>query len=407
MRIALYHNLGSGGSKREAYEFARSLINTGHTVDVFAPSTADDEFLPLRDLCENSFSYPLTLNPPVRMRLPGLRRYLDFINLLANLGKQRKLSQKIAKDIDTGNYDFAFVHHDRIVQSPFLLRYLRTPAYYFCAEPMRQFYEPNITRNYQQPAGLAAGLQNAWYFPARILADRIIRRIDRRNIRHATALLTNSYFSAESVYRAYEMRARVVYLGVDADKFRNLNLVRENFVLSVGAVAPLKGYDFLIAALGELPLLNRPELYIVGNTVSTGEMNFLQQLAAEKGVQVSFFENVTEDELVSFYNRALLFVYSAILEPFGLTPVEAMACGTPVVGVREGGVRESVRDGETGYLTDREPALFAEKAQKLLSDRARWELFSAQARQHVEASWTWSHACERFIAVIQSIRRGA
>lgn len=405
MRIALYHNLISGGSKREAYELARQFVCGGHTVDLYCPATADERFLPLSGLIKRRYTFDLRLCPEVGLRLPGVRKYLDVAGLIANLRELKRTCRKVASAIDAGSYDFVFVHHDRIVQSPYLLRYLKTPSVYYCAEPMREFYEPAIARPFHRPQSTIDRLQQAWYAPARKARNSIIKSEDRKNIRHASLLLTNSFFSAESIYRAYGLRARVVYLGVDTDKFRPLDLARDSFVLSVGAVGPLKGYDFIIESLAKMPANERPRLIVVGNTSSEGERVFLGWLAADRGVALDVFANVGEEELVELYNRALVFVYSPVLEPFGLAPLEAMACGTPVVAVKEGGVRESVADGAVGFLVERVAESFAAALSDLLSSESKRGEFGRNARAHVESFWTWEQAAERFYTAVRGLTR--
>lgn len=80
--------------------------------------------------------------------------------------------------------------------------------------------------------------------------------------------------------------------------------------------------------------------------------------------------NLKTDQLVLEYNKAQICVYAPVLEPLGLVPLESMACGTPVVGVREGGVLESIVHEQTGLLTERDPAQFAGAVQHLLSNPA-------------------------------------
>jgi glycosyltransferase involved in cell wall biosynthesis len=70
------------------------------------------------------------------------------------------------------------------------------------------------------------------------------------------------------------------------------------------------------------------------------------------------------------YNRAKATVCANVLEPFGLVPLESMACGTPVIAVREGGLRESVRDGETGYLVDRDETALGAAIDAVIGDDA-------------------------------------
>lgn len=397
MRLALYHNLTSGGSKREAFEFARQFAAHGHTVDLYAPATANEEFLPLTPVVANHFRFELELKDDLQVRLPLLRKYIDLLRLYENLERVKRTSRQAAAQIDSRRYDFVFAHHDRLVQSPLLFQFLKTPAVYYCAEPMREFYEPPIFRPYRQVQSRSAKLQRLWYLPARRIRDRTIQEQDRENARRATLLVTNSYFSAESLYRAYGLRARVVYLGVDTEKFRPLDLPRENLVLSVGAVSPLKGYDFLIDAAARVPQEKRPRLMLVGNTASAGETKFLEERARRAGVALEMRVNIRDAELLELYNRAAALVYAPVLEPFGFAPLEAMACATPVIAVREGGVRESVQGGETGLLTDREPQAFANAIEQVLQDPALALKLGAQGRERILDFWTWGHAYQRFL----------
>lgn len=394
MKIALYHNLTSGGSKREAYEFARQFVQNGHQLDVYYPETADESFLPLNTIAHHVYAFPLALNNQ-SILFPGITNYARLVRKIQNIKRVKDNSLKVAEAINSQNYDYVFVHHDRIVQSPYLLNFLQVPSIYYCAEPMREFYEPLILRPYQIRNSFIDRAQYLWYSPARFIEKVFIRSEDKKNVKKASLLMTNSFFSAESIYRAYGLRARVVYLGVDTEKFRPLPNEKENYVLSVGAVSPLKGYDFIIEALGTIEG-QRPKLIIIGNTVSPSEKKILQISASRLNVQLEIYENVSEEKLVWFYNRARAFVYAPILEPFGLAPVEAMACGLPVIAVKEGGVRESVIDGVTGFLVERVPKLFGEAVMKVNPHQKSYEEISENCRKQVLAFWTWEHAYHRF-----------
>jgi glycosyltransferase involved in cell wall biosynthesis len=80
------------------------------------------------------------------------------------------------------------------------------------------------------------------------------------------------------------------------------------------------------------------------------------------------------------------------MEPFGLVPLEAMACGTPVVGVQEGGVQESILHKHTGLLVDRDPVQFAAAVQNLLSNPALASEYGRNGREHVLRHWTWDQS---------------
>jgi glycosyltransferase involved in cell wall biosynthesis len=78
-----------------------------------------------------------------------------------------------------------------------------------------------------------------------------------------------------------------------------------------------------------------------------------------------------------------------VMEPFGLVPLESMACGTPVVAVAEGGVRESVTHGKTGLLAERLPQQFAEALRSLLEDPTLGARLGGYAREEALERWRW------------------
>ncbi len=87
-------------------------------------------------------------------------------------------------------------------------------------------------------------------------------------------------------------------------------------------------------------------------------------------------------------------------------PLEAMACAKAVVGVREGGVKESVVDGVTGLLTDRDPGQFAEAVQYLLNNPAIAAQFGRNGREQVLSSWSWEESTAQVVGHLQAIAGG-
>jgi glycosyltransferase involved in cell wall biosynthesis len=222
---------------------------------------------------------------------------------------------------------------------------------------------------------------------------RAVRALDLRNTAGATTLLANSRFTAGNVRRIYGRQAPVSDFGVDSARFRPPgDGVRERFVLSVGALRPEKGFDFVIEALALVPAATRPALRIVANADDALERAYLTELAARCGVDLRIEISVSEERLVERYRRAELVVYAPIREPFGLAALEAMACGVPVVGVDEGGVRETVIDGITGRLVERDEAQFADAVAILTADDVLRRRLGEQARRHVVERWSWEAA---------------
>ncbi|MGE0463950.1 MAG: glycosyltransferase, partial [Vicinamibacterales bacterium] len=230
-----------------------------------------------------------------------------------------------------------------------------------------------------------------------------LRHTDRANLRRADTVLVNSRFMAGTIREVYGVDAQVSYLGVDTGHFRPLGLARRPFVLSVGSLTPLKGFDFLVEALACCPTERRLRLVIVSNFANAPERGHLEQLARSRRVEIELVTHAREDDLVRLYNEAVLVAYAPVREPFGLVPLEAMACGTPVVAVAEGGIPESVIDGRTGLLTGRDPRAFAAAIDRVIADAGLAKQYGDEGRAHVSREWTWERAAARLEAHLSGV----
>ena len=180
-------------------------------------------------------------------------------------------------------------------------------------------------------------------------------------------------------FRAVIAAGRSLY--ADGSRDLLLDLSGVSLMSSSGIVA--------LHSLALIPPAQRPPLVIVCNFAEPREQGYLEQLAKQLGVMVQFRMLVSDEELVRLYNQALLTLYTPVMEPFGFVPIESMACGTPVVGVREAGVRETVLHGETGLLTERDPCEFAEATVQLLNDGERRSQYGQRGRAYVQQQWQW------------------
>lgn len=403
MNIAVVHNLTSGGGKRALHEFCCHLRQQGHKLDLYIPSLANEDFLPLAPYVQNVFRFSI---PPFTLwqtrLLPFVLQYLNLPRRILYLRHLKQLYARMAHTIDRAGYDAVFVHHCQVLQSPYILRYLRTPSIYYCQEPPRRLYEPELA--FPSTLTWKQRVQRTWYAPATRFYAAIQKRDDYVNARSATIMLVNSYFSRESVYRVYGVNARVNYLGVDVSKFcPNPTLPKEPYVITVGRTYPEKGQAFIIQALSYLPESVRPILIIIGDMRDPNEERYFSTLAHTHRVSVQIQSGISDDELINWFHRSQFFVYAPILEPFGFAPLEAMACGLPVVAVKEGGVRETVRDGETGLLTQRDPYEFAEKMRIFLEHPEIVTRYGQQARQYIEMKWSWEHSVQELLRNFQKL----
>lgn len=398
LRIALFHNLPSGGAKRAVYELAKGLTSRGHELHEFRLSSADNTYLPLAGVTASETVVPFPRWTWNSVPIPGLSPHVNAIRHIAALERLRRVSRQLASIIDRQGYDVVWVNDCMIVLKPFLGCYLKTPCVLFTHHGA--YGGRYVTEEQRQEARartLPEALKSAFYGPSVALAEAHTRRVESENARSYDRVLTNSCFAAESYYQHFGIPAWPVRLGV-SDTFHPAERERAAYVLSVGSVTYCKGYRFLVTALSKIERALRPPLLIVANAIEPREHQVLQHMAAELDVHLAVQQVWDDEVLADIYRRARLFAYSPILEPLGLAALEAMACGTPVVAVKEGGPRESVCDGQTGYLVPREAELFAESVSRLLANPHLTERMGKAASSYVASEWTWpaaTHALEQ------------
>ena len=230
------------------------------------------------------------------------------------------------------------------------------------------------------------------------------------------------------LYHADRSRIRVVPCGFDRNEFRPMDRgaarlelgldPSERILLQLGRLVPRKGVDNVIRAVGVLARDHtvRARLLVVGgrdrepDAGRMPELGRLASIAKDEGVEdlVTFVGRRDRTELVGYYNAADIFVSTPWYEPFGITPLEAMACGTPVIGSNVGGIKFSVRDGETGYLVPpNDPAALAARIADLYRDPKVLSLFGRQAISRVNGLFTWERVVAGIAALYEDVLASA
>ena len=223
---------------------------------------------------------------------------------------------------------------------------------------------------------------------------------EERIVSSADGVVVSSESEREDLVKLYQTaphKIRVVPAGVDLDLFqpadkvqarRVLGLSGKRVILYVGRAEPLKGLDILIGAMALLEDTADTTLLVVGGSPGQdAELDRLKSVASGLGIGdvVSFTGAVPQTELPDYYNAADMFVLPSYYESFGLAALEAMACGTPVVVSRVGGLKSFVTHGETGYLVPWHcPEPFAQRLDMLLANAALRETMGKAARVKAE-----------------------
>lgn len=202
----------------------------------------------------------------------------------------------------------------------------------YCHTPPRYLYGYKTARNWKKNFfGRVAGeLMNFW-----------LRQVDFNLSQKPTAMIANSKEVQARIKKFYRRDSEVVYPPIDvkqANKPQN-----GKYYLVVSRLARAKRVDLAVEAAKKLNL----DLVVVGTGIER------EVLERSRGKKTKFLGFVSDDQLWNVYSYAKAFIFTAEQEDFGMTAVEAMAAGKPVIALGQGGVKESVVEGETGVFFER------------------------------------------------------
>ncbi|MEM6551190.1 MAG: glycosyltransferase [Planctomycetota bacterium] len=209
----------------------------------------------------------------------------------------------------------------------------------YCHSPAR--YAWDLQHQYLDRQGVGFG-------PKGILARAILQYIRNWDVRSAVGVdkfIANSEFIARRIGKVYRRSAEVIYPPVNTDAFP-VGEDRSEFYLTVSRLVPYKRIDVLVEAFNKMP---DKRLVVVGDGP---EREALEKIAEPN---ITFAGHQPQAEMLRYMQLAKAFLFAAE-EDFGIVPVEAMACGTPVIAFGHGGVRESVVEGVTGMFFEEQDA---------------------------------------------------
>lgn len=365
--LALPGGATTGGMNVYVLELSRELARLGYEVDIF--TRRDGDLPAVEDLAPNLRLVRIEAGPASPIDKEEIVGYLpDFARNMRAFIKAQGL-----------HYD---VIHSHYWQSGWvgtlLAREMRVPQ-------VVMFHTLGEVKN-----------------RARISEQEPKRRIrhERTIVRRATAIVTASAherFLLERYYDADPGHIYTVPCGIDTDRFRPLDRAASRrqlglpegrpVVIWVGRLERLKGVDILLGALAQLETRDFTLLIVGGDEGASALRAELEAQAAEAGLtaNIRFTGPIPHDELPVYYSAADVCAVPSYYESFGLAAVEAMACGTPVVASRVGGLVSTVTDGVSGYLIPwRCPEPFAEKLEVLFGNPELRANFGRAARNSVK-----------------------
>jgi D-inositol-3-phosphate glycosyltransferase len=389
-------SVDSGGQNVYVACLARELARRGHAVDVFTRRDAMGQ-RQLLNWCDNIRVIHVPAGPPHYVPKEQMLPYMDtFARFVTRFARR----QPVPYDIIHANFFMSGMvarHLKHVLGIPFVIT----------------FHALGKVRR------LAQGAADA-FPPVRVPIETALMCEAARII----AECPQDRHDMEQLYGATPDRIALAPCGFDPDEFwpmpaslarTRLGLARGKFiVLQLGRMVPRKGVDNVIEGLAILRAQHRvdAQLLVVGgdahqqSDAATPEVARLRALAAGHGVadHVLFTGPRERAELRYYYGAADAFVTTPWYEPFGITPVEAMACARPVVGAAVGGIKSTVVDGETGFLVPpRDPQALAQRLAELHANPSLARRMGRQGLQRACNAYTWRTVAEQTIAIYTAV----
>ncbi|ARU49506.1 glycosyltransferase family 4 protein [Sulfurospirillum diekertiae] len=202
-----------------------------------------------------------------------------------------------------------------------------------CYSPIR--YAWDLQHQYLKESGLDKGLKG-WFAKYFLYKMRIW---DSRTSNGVDQFIAISEFIQRRILKVYRRESTVIYPPVDVDSFE-LCTQKEDFYLTASRMVPYKKIDLIVEAFGQMP---DKKLIVIGDGPD------MAKIKAKAGANVVLLGYQPFDILKEHMQKAKAFIFAAE-EDFGITPVEAQACGTPIIAYGKGGARETVVENETGLF---------------------------------------------------------
>ena len=397
--VALLGGQDAGGQNVYVDELSRNLGRLGYAVDVFTRRDSPDA-PEIIDWCPGVRVINLTAGPPQLLLKDDIWPLMPaFYDALLNF----MVRDGVRYDLVHGNFWMSGWAAAK------LKRQLGIPA-------VQIFHATGKTKRRHQGA-------NDTSPQSRITVEMdIIQEVDR-----LIAQCPNEQIELLNDYDAEIGKVVVIPSAVNIHRFypvsrdearRRIDINTDDpVIVYVGRLLPRKDIRNIVRAVAQLvhrdqdPITNLKLLVVGGETkepdpVATPEIGVLQELAAELGVtdRICFVGRREPDLLRDYYSAGDVAVTTPWYEPFGLTPLEAMACGRPVIGSAVGGIAFTVQDGVTGFLVPpRDPDALARRLHHLLIQPELRAKFGQAARARAERDFTWPVVAQRTATLYQSL----
>lgn len=189
----------------------------------------------------------------------------------------------------------------------------------------------------------------------------------------------------------------IIYNGVDLDAYKPGVKSRTPLILYVGRLKKYKSIDVFIKAAALVKRTHPSVAFVVAGDGE--EMNHLHSVAKRAEIEITFTGKITDEEKIKLYQKAWLVVNPSSMEGWGITSIEANACGTPVIASNVPGLRDSVKDGTSGYLVEYgDDRALARKISELLNDKKLLAKLRKSALQWAQ-KYSWDESMKQTLTL--------
>ena len=237
---------------------------------------------------------------------------------------------------------------------------------------------------------------------------RMLYLWERFSYRRADYLMCVSDSTRQIILRHYGVNLKLcktIPLGVDQSRFFPLHLKRiPNSLFFLGRLEERKGIDFLIRAISIVKdRLNDIQLFMGGDGVLRSCLeNFIKKNDLESNVHL--LGAVDDSALNEWYNKVSVVIIPSVFEGFGLTAIEAMACGTPVIATDVDALRDVIENGVNGLLVQyNNVGALSEKILYLLKNKVEQSRFSINGKKKVQTVYNWSNISHDILRVYEHV----
>ncbi|BEM76851.1 glycosyl transferase family 1 [Serratia marcescens] len=228
-------------------------------------------------------------------------------------------------------------------------------------------------------------------------------------LRNSKKLITVSEFSRNEINEIYHCpkeKIAVVYNAVSGDFFRKPAAQQEKYLLAVSSPNYHKNFHGMLEAFASLPKESGVSLKIIGKSATTfAAQDFSKLINGSDDIQ--FMGRVDDKELIELYQNALAFVFPSFYEGFGIPPLEAQACGCPVIAAKAASMPEVLADSVV-YFDPNNVSDMAAAMERIITDERLREALIAKGEQNV-ARFSWHHSAEKvdqIVGEIQAVSQG-